>query len=82
MIEQLIQQDDLLSKLVLKNGHVISLLSDAHTVDEMVSHPKFLKFRDNANDIFVSIEDIVAFEIVTYRKVENDVQAISESPNE
>jgi hypothetical protein len=35
--------------------------------------------RDNANDIFVSIEDVSAFEILTYRKPEIDEAPVPQS---
>jgi len=61
---------ELLLKLVLKTGQVINLISSSETVGEILDHPKFLRMRDNANDIFVSIDDIVAFEILNNRKPE------------
>ncbi len=61
---------ELLLKLVLRTGQVINLISNSDTVGEILDHPKFLRMRDNANDIFVSIEDIAAFEILNNRKPE------------
>lgn len=58
---------DHLLKLVL-NGQVINLYCDHSTLDEVTSHPKFVKMSDGANDIFVSMEDILAFEIASNRK--------------
>lgn len=58
----------LLIKMVLKNGHVIAVFSGEAELTEMISHPKFLRMRDSANDIYVSIEDISAFEIMNNRK--------------
>jgi hypothetical protein len=62
------QENTFTLKMVMKNGHVIALYADEQTLAEMASHPKFLKMKDNANDIFVSIEDICAFEILNNRK--------------
>lgn len=67
-IEQPPVETPLLLKLVLKNGHVIAVFSAEAEVIELVSHPKFLKMRDSANDIYVSIEDVAAFEILNNRK--------------
>ena len=61
-------QPEHLLKIVLKNGQLIGVYSDEGTLAELVSHPKFLKMNDHVNDIFVSIEDITAFEIASNRK--------------
>lgn len=61
-------QGDHLLKLVLKNGQLIGLYCDDSTLAEVISHPKFIKMNDHVNDIFVSIEDIAAFEIASNRK--------------
>lgn len=70
MIEQLNEQEQLLVRLVLKNGHAFNFNTHVDTVESMVSHPKFLKMSDNFNDIFVSIDDVSAFEVLTYRRPE------------
>lgn len=67
MIEN-INQEPLLLKMVFANGFSFSLFADQQVVDEMVSHPKYMKMRDEGNDVFVSIEDVLAFEIANYRK--------------
>jgi len=59
---------DHLVKMIMKNGHVIGLYADDQTLGELVSHPKFLRMRDDANDVFLSIEDVSAFEILSNRK--------------
>jgi hypothetical protein len=61
------QQEHLL-KLVLKNGQVIGLFCEEVTLIELISQPKFFKMNDHVNDIFVSVEDICAFEIASNRK--------------
>jgi len=61
-------QGDHLLKLVLKNGQLIGLYCDDSTLAEVISHPKFIKMNDHVNDVFVSIEDIAAFEIASNRK--------------
>lgn len=61
-------QTDLVLKIVLKNNTVIALFCDEPTLADLASHPKFLKMRDQANDIYISIEDISAFEILNNRK--------------
>ncbi len=57
-----------LIKMIMKNGHVIGLYADDQTLDELVAHPKFLRMKDEENDVFLSIEDVSAFEIVSNRK--------------
>lgn len=61
-------QKDHLLKIVLNNGQVIGLYCDEPSLAELVSHPKFFKMNDTVNDIFVSVEDITAFEIASNRK--------------
>jgi len=70
------QQDEYLLKMVMKNGHVISLICDVLTLSELESHPKYLKMRDTSNDVFVSIEDILAFEIINNKVVEQQNETI------
>jgi hypothetical protein len=55
-------------KIVLGNGQLIGMYCDDATLDELVAHPKFLKMNDHVNDIFISVEDITAFEILSNRK--------------
>ena len=55
-------------KLVLKTGQTIVLYAEDAVVEEFVAHPKFLKMNDSMNDIYVSIEDVAAFEIASNRK--------------
>jgi hypothetical protein len=57
-----------LLKMVLKNGHVVAAYADEGVVTELVSHPKFLCMRDTGNDIYMSIDDVIAFEILNNRK--------------
>lgn len=73
------EQNQLMVKVVMKNAHAFDLLTDPETVSEMVSHPKFLKMNDTKNDIFVSIDDVSAFEILTYRKPEIDEAPVPQS---
>lgn len=61
-------QSEHLLKVVLKNGQVIGLYCNESALEELVSHPKFFRMNDHVNDIFVSVEDITAFEIVSNRK--------------
>lgn len=61
-------EKDLTLKIVMRSGQVFGMHANEATIDEMVSHPKFLKMNDKNNDIFVSIEDIAAFEITDFRK--------------
>lgn len=61
-------QEDHLLKLVLKNGQLIGLYCDDSALAEVMSHPKFIKMNDKVNDIFISIEDVAAFEIASNRK--------------
>lgn len=68
-----------LLKMIMKNGLSIALFSDEPTLDELVAHPKYLRMRDNGNEVFISIEDIVAFEILSNRK---DLQVAPEVPVE
>lgn len=75
-------KSDLLLKLLLKNGHAIALYTEENTVDEMVSHPKFLRMRDDGNDVFLSIEDVVAFEILNNRKANSQEGNDKQSSNE
>jgi hypothetical protein len=62
------QKDELLIKLLLKSGQAIALYSSNETLCEMAYHPKFLKMRDDANEVFVSLEDVAAFEVMNNRK--------------
>jgi hypothetical protein len=68
MIEDISQEPPLTLKMVFANGFSFALFADQQVVDEMVSHPKFMKMKDDGNDVFVSIEDVLAFEIANYRK--------------
>ena len=61
------QQDHLL-KIVLNNGQLIGLYCDEMSLAELVSHPKFFKMNDKVNDIYVSVDEIAAFEIASNRK--------------
>ena len=62
------EEQKLTVKMVLKTGSCIQLNIDDMSLTELASHPKFLKMNDGANDVFVSIEDVVAFEVVNFRK--------------
>ena len=66
------QEDEYLVKLVTKSGHPITLISGLETLTELTCHPKFLKMRDNSNEIYISLEDIAAFEIVNNRVLETN----------
>ncbi len=78
-------QTDLVLKIVLKNNSCIALFCDEPTLADLASHPKFLKMRDHSNDIYVSIEDVMAFEILNNRKdlqEANAVQQPTEPPSQ
>jgi len=64
------QEDEYLLKMVMKNGHCISLISGLDCLTELVSHPKWMKMRDGYNDIYISVEDVLAFEITNNRAPE------------
>lgn len=51
-------------KVVLNNGHVIGFYCDDYVLEDLIYHPKFIKVHDSKNDIFVSLDDISAFEIM------------------
>lgn len=55
-------------KMVNKTGQIIGAYASEAILAELTSHPKFLKMQDDGNDVFVSIEDIAAFEILDFRK--------------
>lgn len=59
-------------KLLLKNGYAFSLECEPACVDELVSHPKFLRMKENGQDIFVSIEDVISFCIENKEEVVNE----------
>lgn len=54
-------------KMLMKNGSAIQLLADDGVLDELLAHPKFLRMRDQSNEVYLSIEDIVGFEITSNR---------------
>lgn len=68
-------KSDLLLKLLLKSGQAIALYSGEATLNELLSHPKFLQMRDEGNDVFISIEEIAAFEITNNRKEQQPQEA-------
>lgn len=57
------QEGDLIVKISLSNGVNIAAYAGANELTEMVCHPKFIRMRGDKNELFVSIEDIAAFEI-------------------
>jgi len=57
------QEGDLIVKISLSNGVNIAAYAGAGELTEMVCHPKFIRMRGDKNELFVSIEDIAAFEI-------------------
>jgi hypothetical protein len=67
-------KDSLLVKILFKSGHGALLYSNEETFCEMVSHPKFLNMRGEDNDVFVSLEDIVAFEVMNDRKEAQEIE--------
>jgi len=79
------EEKQYLLKMVLRTGTVIALYIEPSALDELICHPKFIKMKDDSNDIFVSIEDITAFEVKDNRiedPKETDVQdQISENPH-
>lgn len=80
-------QKDHMLKIVLANGQLVGMYCDDATLDELVSHPKFFKMNDHVNDIFVSVEDITAFEILSNRKEppkesDGEIQATDKGPEQ
>lgn len=61
---------DHMLKLVLNSGQACIVYSNIESLAELVSHPKFLKMNDTVNDIFISIDNVAAFEILSNRKEE------------
>lgn len=59
-------------KIMLKCGQVIQVFADESNVVELISHPKFLRMSDTGNDVYVSIEDVSAFEIMDNRNEANE----------
>ena len=57
-----------LLKMIMSNGHVLALYADDGALDELTAHPKFIRMKDEGNDVYMSIEDIAAFEIASDRK--------------
>lgn len=64
------QEDEFLVKMVMKGGAVISLICDPIVLADLHRNPKFLNMRDTQNDIYVSVDDIAAYEIINNRVVE------------
>lgn len=60
--------DKLQIRMSLRNGQVFSLNAEEDVAELMLRDPRYLKMHDGANDIFVSSDDISAFEITTFRQ--------------
>lgn len=60
------QTGDKIVKILLSCGTAINLYADIDTIhEEMIQHPKFIRFKDDTNDhIFISIEAISGFEVL------------------
>lgn len=73
-------------KMVMANGNCIALYATPDVVDQIIAHPKFVKMRDNGNVIFVSIDDVAAFEITDFRqqppKVEDATLPVADLANQ
>ncbi len=67
-MEEVLHQGDLLVKCILKCGQVIALYTDQSALDEMTSHPKYIRMHDKKNTVFLSIEDISGFECLNFRQ--------------
>lgn len=70
-------EGQLLLKIVAKNGQAYQLFASEATVAEMSSHPKFVQMHDSKNVIFMSLDDVTAFEITNYREPETETPAVS-----
>jgi len=60
----MMKQENNLLKIVLRSGAAFLLYSHESEIIELMSHPKFLKLKDNSKDVYVSIEDISAFQLL------------------
>lgn len=57
-----------LIKMIMSTGQVLALYADDGALDELTAHPKFLRMKDEGNYVYMSIENVAAFEIVSDRK--------------
>lgn len=59
---------DKLVKILLGNGMGIHMYADTVAIEAVMSHPKFVKFKDDGNDnICLSIDAIAGFEVLDDR---------------
>lgn len=54
-------------KMLLRSGQVMALFSDPQTTADLANHPKFAMMSDDGNTVYMSVEDIVCFEILENR---------------
>lgn len=59
---------DHLLKIVLNNGNVVGVYCDTKVLVQLVSNPRFVRMNDKVNDVFIAIEDVSAFEVLSNRK--------------
>lgn len=61
-------KDDKLVKMLLTNGTAVHMYADIAAIEEVMCHPKFVRFKDDSNDnICISLEAIAGFEVLDDR---------------
>jgi len=68
--------DDKLVKILLNNGMAINMYADIAAIEEVMCHPKFVRFKDDGNDnVCISLESIAGFEVLDDRTDSNPATA-------
>ncbi len=58
------QEERTLLKLMMKSGQIIQLFADDQSLAEIYQHPKFIPLFSSDNEVMVSLDDVIAFEVV------------------
>lgn len=67
-------------KMLLKCGVTIQLNADQETLAEVYSHPKFVSMTSNENEVLVSLDDIIAFEVVNNPEQQSNPEDNAKTP--
>lgn len=60
-------------KLLLRNGQVITLNCGEYSMKRIIDLPRFIEMDDGVNKVYVSKDDITAYEIYSDRPKEQEM---------
>lgn len=61
-------ENKLTVKMLMKTGQALIAYAEEAVVDELIYNPKFLKMHDTGNEIYLNVDDVVAFEVLNTRQ--------------